>query len=113
MKRGTLAPYAVASLAAVVSLAFAWQTRAESSLALLLLAGVGAAFAAIALSLRAAPYVLGVLFLLLGLPLLATGGTYSLVVGALLIACGALAPPPPREFPASPRAPVAAPRPKA
>ena len=94
MKRGTLAPYAFASLAAAISLAFAWQTRAESSLALLLLAGVGAAFASIALSLRAGPSVLGVLFVLLGLPLLATGGAYSLLVGALLIGCGALAPPP-------------------
>lgn len=94
MKRGTLAPYALASVAAAVALYFTWRSGGESSLALLLLAGVGAAFASIALSLRAAPYVLGVLFVLLGLPLLGVGGTYSLVIGALLVACGALAPPP-------------------
>lgn len=101
MTRGTLAPYALASAAAIVALAFAWRTDA-GSLALLLLAGVGAAYAAIALSLRAAPYVLGVLFVLLGIPLLAAGGTYALVVGALLLACGAMAPPPTREGEAQP-----------
>ena len=101
MTRGTLAPYLLASCAAIVALAFAWLTDA-GSLALLLLAGVGAAYAAIALSLRAAPYVLGVLFVLLGIPLFAAGGSYALVVGALLLGCGALAPAPTPDGEAQP-----------
>ncbi|HET6404309.1 MAG TPA: hypothetical protein VFH78_06650 [Candidatus Thermoplasmatota archaeon] len=94
MQRGLLAPLLVAVAAAIVALVHAWQEGPRAPLSFILLAGVGAAVAAVPLALRAAPFVLGVLFILLGLPLLGSGGAYALAIGALLVTCGALAPAP-------------------
>jgi len=97
MRRQRVTAYAPALLAAAVALLSVWASRGGSALALLLLGGVAAALLAIASDLRLAPITLGIVFVLLGVPLLAVGGAYALVVGALLVAAGTLAPPPPQE----------------